>query len=134
MSMHLDHPALTVIGKRKGKKKFQSAEQARRQRELTELWEQNQKQWRDRSPNFSNQRFQKPTNGIKKSVPSPDLSFGRSTRHIPSKADSPGAIAALPQAKVYTGTKILGIGTLHKSNAVPIFSDEEAQDIAKMRR
>jgi hypothetical protein len=36
--------------------------------------------------------------------------------------------------KVYTGTKILGIGTLHKSNAVPVFSDEEAQDIARMRR
>jgi len=29
---------------------------------------------------------------------------------------------------------IKGIGTMHKSNAVPIFSDEEAQDIAKMRR
>ena len=36
--------------------------------------------------------------------------------------------------KVYTGTKIKGIGTMHKSNAVPIFSDEEAIDIAKMRR
>jgi hypothetical protein len=39
-----------------------------------------------------------------------------------------------PEQKVYTGTKIKGIGTMHKSNAVPIFSDEEAQDIAKMRR
>jgi hypothetical protein len=36
--------------------------------------------------------------------------------------------------KVYTGTKIKGIGTMHKSNAVPIFSDDEAKDIAKMRR
>jgi hypothetical protein len=34
----------------------------------------------------------------------------------------------------YTGTKILGIGTMHKSNMVPIFSDEEAKDISKMRR
>jgi hypothetical protein len=29
---------------------------------------------------------------------------------------------------------IKGIGTMHKSNAVPIFSNEEAEDIAKMRR
>jgi hypothetical protein len=36
--------------------------------------------------------------------------------------------------KVYTGTAIKGIGTMHKSNAVPIFSNEQAEDIAKMRR
>jgi len=29
---------------------------------------------------------------------------------------------------------MLGIGTLHKSNAVPVFSQEEALDMAKMRR
>lgn len=35
---------------------------------------------------------------------------------------------------VYTGTMIKGIGTMHKSNAVPIFSDEQAVEIATMRR
>ena len=34
----------------------------------------------------------------------------------------------------YTGDKMKGIGTLHKSNAVPIFTDEEAKDQAAMRR
>lgn len=34
----------------------------------------------------------------------------------------------------YTGDNILGIGTLHKSNAIPIFSPKEAQEISKMRR
>jgi len=29
---------------------------------------------------------------------------------------------------------MIGIGTLHKSNAVPIFTDEEAKDQASMRR
>jgi hypothetical protein len=38
------------------------------------------------------------------------------------------------KGNVYTGTAMLGIGTLHKSNAVPIFSDEEAKDQANMRR
>lgn len=35
---------------------------------------------------------------------------------------------------VYTGTAIKGIGTMHKSNAIPVFSDEQARDIATMRR
>jgi hypothetical protein len=34
----------------------------------------------------------------------------------------------------YTGTKMIGVGTLHKSNAVPVFNDDEAKDMAKMRR
>ncbi len=34
----------------------------------------------------------------------------------------------------YTGDKIVGIGTLHKSNAVPVFSDQEAKDLSSMRR
>ena len=45
-----------------------------------------------------------------------------------------GDVCARPADKVYSGGNILGIGTLHKSNAVPIFSSEEAKDIAKMRR
>ena len=34
----------------------------------------------------------------------------------------------------YTGTKVLGIAVLHKSCLQPVFSQEEAIDIAKMRR
>ena len=34
----------------------------------------------------------------------------------------------------YTGTKLKGIGQMHKSNAIPVFEDEVAVDIAKMRR
>ena len=35
---------------------------------------------------------------------------------------------------VYTGTLIKGIATMHKSNAVPVISQQEAEDISKMRR
>ena len=35
---------------------------------------------------------------------------------------------------VYTGDNMLGIGTLHKSNAVPVFKKEDLEDQAKMRR
>lgn len=41
---------------------------------------------------------------------------------------------AKPAPKVYTGTLIKGIATMHKSNAVPIINDEQAKDIARMRR
>ena len=42
---------------------------------------------------------------------------------------------AKPEAKVYSGErKLLGIATMHKSNMVPVFAKQEAEDIAKMRR
>jgi hypothetical protein len=50
----------------------------------------------------------------------------------PGKLDA-GSTAKKDVAK-YTGSKMLGIGQLHKSNGVPVFSQEEAIDIAKMRR
>lgn len=52
---------------------------------------------------------------------------------IPSKSDSLG-VGATKESQVYTGTKMIGIGQMHKSNAVPIFSSEDAVAIAKMRR
>lgn len=57
----------------------------------------------------------------------------RETPKIPSLPFTAGPCTKAPD-KVYTGTAIKGIGTMHKSNAVPIFSDEQAVDIARMRR
>lgn len=59
----------------------------------------------------------------------------RETPKIPSLNNGvDSAPATKKPSPVYTGTKVKGIGTMHKSNAVPIFSDEEAKDIATMRR
>ncbi len=44
-----------------------------------------------------------------------------------------GPCASKP-SPTYTGTKIIGICQMAKSNAVPVFSDEEAIEISKMRR
>jgi hypothetical protein len=57
----------------------------------------------------------------------------RETPKIPSLPFTGGACPVKPNP-VYTGTKVKGIGTMHKSNAVPVFSDDEAKDIATMRR
>tara|TARA_B100001057_G_scaffold293596_1_gene293695 strand:- start:436 stop:762 length:327 start_codon:yes stop_codon:yes gene_type:complete len=52
----------------------------------------------------------------------------------PPSLDSGDAVAVKKDNQVYTGNSMKGIGTLHKSNAVPIFTDEEAKDQANMRR
>tara|TARA_B110000285_G_scaffold129938_1_gene146110 strand:- start:110 stop:433 length:324 start_codon:yes stop_codon:yes gene_type:complete len=50
----------------------------------------------------------------------------------PSKV-SVGAInVSKPGKKIYTGDVVLGIATMHKSNAVPVISQQEAQEIARM--
>jgi hypothetical protein len=64
------------------------------------------------------------------SAPKP---FVRHTKYIESLVA--GHSTTLQKTHTYcTGDKMKGIGTLHKSNAVPIFTDEEAKDQATMRR
>ena len=41
---------------------------------------------------------------------------------------------AKKEEKVYTGTEIIGIAQMHKSNAVPVRSKKSAEEVAKMRR
>ena len=129
MTMHLHHPSLSLSGKKKGKVKFRNAEEARRSRELDNDWKELQKRWGVEQ----DERKRKTAMSAAPLQYSLSAPPGRTTsNNIPSR-ETVGCSTA-PVHKVYTGTKILGIGTMHKSNAVPIFSDEEAQDIARMRR
>ena len=129
MTMHLAHPALTMGGKRKGKQKFRNAEEARKARELDQSWKELQNKWGVEAEEKKR----------KKAMSAPALTYNLSapvgrttTNHIPSRVTEGGSTATVH--KVYTGNKILGIGTMHKSNAVPIFSDEQAVEISRMRR
>jgi len=130
MSMHLHHPSLSLNGKKKGKPKFRNAEEARKARELESSWKDIQKKW-------GLEAEEKKRNRAMSAEPlSYNLStpVGRTnTKHIPS-LNTGGGVATLAAPKVYTGTKVKGIATMHKSNAVPVFSDEEAIDISRMRR
>jgi len=130
MTMHLEGPWLNLNGKRKGKTKFRNAAEARRARELEESW---QKLLRAQGVEAEDRKRSRALKAepltYKLSAP-----VGRgNTRHIPS-LNSGAGVATLAPAKVYTGTKVKGIATMHKSNAVPVFSDEEAIDISRMRR
>lgn len=128
MSMHLHHPSLSMSGKRRGKVKFRNAEEAKRARELEASWQDLLKRQGVEAEQKRQSRAMKaPALDYKLTVP-PE----RSTRHIPSR--DTGGNATLAPAKVYTGTKVKGIATMHKSNAVPVFSDEEAVEISRMRR
>ena len=127
--MHLHHPSLSLNGKKKGKAKFRNAEEARKSRELDASWNEIQKKWGVEAEEKKRKRAMS-AEPLTYKLSSPS---DRSTKHIPS-LNSGAGVATLAPAKVYTGDKIKGIGTMHKSNAVPIFSDEEAVAIANMRR
>jgi hypothetical protein len=129
--MHLEGPWLSTTGKRKGKKKFASAEHARKARELDESWKELQKRWAVEAEDKKRSRgLSAPSLSSSYSLKIPE---GRNTTaHI--KSVDTGGNAVLKPSPVYTGTMVKGIATMHKSNAVPVFSDEQAVDISKMRR
>ena len=129
--MHLEGPWLSTTGKPKGKKKFASADHARKARELDESWKELQKKWAVELDDKKRRRGLA-AESLSKSY-SLKIPEGRNTTaHI--KSVDTGGNAVLKASPIYTGTKVKGIATMHKSNAVPVFSEEEAQDISKMRR
>lgn len=53
-------------------------------------------------------------------------------RNEVKSVESQDGIAFAVSPKIYTGDKMVGIATMHKSNAIPIFSNEEAIEVAQM--
>ena len=51
-----------------------------------------------------------------------------------SSGSIPVGVAAKAKPKVYTGTEIIGIAQMHKSNAVPVRKKDNVVEIARMRR
>ena len=67
------------------------------------------------------------------SISGTNNTYRRDTPDYPSAPDTAG-VAARKDSPKYTGTLVKGIGTMHKSNAVPIINEQEMIDIARMRR
>ena len=59
---------------------------------------------------------------------------GRPMRIEAPSLDTGTSVAVKKEVQHYTGENMLGIGQLHKSNSVPVFRKEDAEDQAKMRR
>jgi hypothetical protein len=140
MSFHLEGPWLSTTGKKKGPKKWASSEAKAHAERLAREWRDREAEWKKLAPKFSARnntaRSSQPAEP-KRTTPltssGPKIPPGRETPQINS-VDTGWVTCSKPTDKEYTGTKVKGIGTMHKSNAVPIFSDEEAIDISKMRR
>lgn len=126
MSMHIEGPWLSTTGRRKGKKKWASAEQKQQAEQLDAEWQKLKSKY-------------EPTNSmsfkVTKKVYTPPVIVRRDTGpRLPSLDTGHKGAVTIKKPMQYTGDKIVGIGTMHKSNAVPIFSDQEAKEISSMRR
>lgn len=128
MSMHLEGPWLSTTGKKKGKQKFRNAEQARKARELAESWQDLLKKY-DVKPTTKKEKPKSLSESYRLSIPE-----GRNTTNHIKSLDTGYGVATKKESPKYTGTLIKGIATMHKSNAVPILNQEDAEAVAKMRR
>tara|TARA_Y100001937_G_scaffold113518_1_gene162268 strand:+ start:37 stop:396 length:360 start_codon:yes stop_codon:yes gene_type:complete len=99
-----------------------------------------------RKNHFANAAKKKPITGFKKHIPEKsqlDIMREEQAKQYKSLMEeamkdgtwiSQSGDTAKKENMKYTGTLVKGIATMHKSNAVPVISQEEAEDIAKMRR
>tara|TARA_R110000868_G_scaffold1432_2_gene11259 strand:+ start:1542 stop:1925 length:384 start_codon:yes stop_codon:yes gene_type:complete len=127
--MHLHHPSLSLNGKRKGKVKFASADAKRKSEQLDKEWKELLKRQGVEAEDRKRQR----SLSAEPLVYSLAVPEGRSNKHIKSLNSGLG-VATLAPPKVYTGNEMIGIGQLHKSNAIPVFRKSDAEDLARMRR
>lgn len=89
-------------------------------RQLEQEWNQLLERWEPK----------KVVKGLRPNTPAP---YRRETQAIPSLNSHQGSCAK-KEVITYTGTAMMGIATMHKSNAVPVFSEEQAKEISRMRR
>lgn len=143
--MHLVGPYLTTTNYRKRKQKVTKAQLA----EWQEGWRQQCKRYKQIGlPKNTFEEYVDLLHGRVKSNPSKfetlkskmDPSIEERIRQnkelYPSLevSDISSDACSKREPQRYTGTLIKGIATMHKSNAVPILSQEDAIDISKMRR
>lgn len=131
MAFHLEGPWLNTTGRKKGPKKWASSEAKKLAKHRQAEWDRKLIEFERLAPNFSTGPYNAPKKTIVDFVPKTPP--GRETVAIPSQ-DTGWVACVKVQDTGYTGTKMKGIGVMHKSNSVPIFNDQEAIDISKMRR
>ena len=145
MTMHLVGPYMTTTNYKKRKKKNLTDNQRKK---LEQEWRAHNKQMRRQhchSAQFDTledyiaytrgEHKPKAQKSVEFTEYKPRKSVQREVPHYPSMSDKVGGVAAKKESLKYTGDLIVGIGTMHKSNAVPIMrGTNEAKDLAKMRR
>ncbi len=128
MTMHIVGPWLSTTGKARGKRKFRSAAEAQRARELAQDWENLKSKWGVTATP------RKKSNTVV-DIPTRAKNHVRDTGPRPASLNSWNVGAVTSKAgQQYTGTAMLGISQMAKSNAVPVFNHDHIVDIARMRR
>lgn len=136
MTMHLLGPAFTTTNTRKQKSKLTDGKYTR----YTLEWREDCKRCKrlDMKSKTLEEYIAYRRGDYKpklRGTPMPNYNVDYSHREkYPSYGDQAGSIPAKPEMAYSGERKLLGIGTMHKSNMVPIFEKSDAEDIAKMRR
>ena len=133
--MHMEGPWLSTSGKKRGKAKFRNAESANKARKNAEAWQELMNKWGIKDePKRKDRKNIQPITRLDPVVnPRVVVDPRRLTNNIPS-VDTGKGLAAKKEVQQYTGDAMIGIGQLHKSNGIPVFSKQEAHDLALMRR
>jgi hypothetical protein len=131
MAFHLEGPWLSTTGKVKGKRKWASSEAKKLAAKRQAEWDRKLQEFDKLAPKFSTGPYNAPRKTMSDFMPKTPP--GRETPRVESQ-DTGWVTCTKVKDNEYTGTKVKGVGTMHKSNAVPIFSDDEAKEISSMRR
>ena len=129
MTFHLEGPWLSTTGKKRGPKKWASAEAKHKAEMLDTMWREKLKAM----------GIEQESKRRKRALSAPPLTVtvktppGRETVRIASQ--DTGWVACTTAAnQEYTGSAVVGIAVQHKSCLQPVFSQEAAIESAKMRR
>lgn len=142
MTMHLVGPYLTTTNYRKRNGKVTKAKMAKWEAEYRERCKFNKrlglpKETFEEYLDIIHGRAKKKTKFVP-IKPKVDPVMEKIKQHKEMYPSSMGMGTANSTAKKepqkYTGTLIKGIATMHKSNAVPVIDQKQAQEIAQMRR
>ena len=146
MTMHLVGPYMTTTNYKKRKKKPLTANQRSKLEQEWRAYNKRMRQQNCHSAQFETfEQYLSYTRGEhvprntqqEYTIYAPSKPYERHTEKYPSLQTSntiPGACAKRETPK-YTGDLIVGIGTMHKSNLVPIMrGTKQAEELAKMRR
>ena len=106
--------------------KFASAEQKRNYQELKNSWE------KIKLKHQSTRTVPVKNSSVENNV-SPKMTAVRGTTNVSSLVTTGGSCGK-KKTIYYTGEKIIGIATIHKSCLQPIFNKQSAVDVAHMRR
>ena len=136
MTMHMLGPAFTTLSNRKRKSKISDSQYHKFAIELNAYNKQMRKfglktKTLDEYIAYRQGKYKPALKGVVKDPMKATTLVRQAPRY--ESGDGIGVTFARKE-NVYTGTLIKGIATMHKSNAVPIINEEQAHEVARMRR